>query len=119
MAAKKKKTSVKASRKGAAGKKPAKKASKKAASKKPAAKKASKKAAPSSKAKGRSSGGKTRAQALDEARKKISRKTKTPRFSKVGTRAAEISQAVIQAYAAASREMAEWLAAARRSDKTA
>ncbi len=109
MAAKKKK---KAAAKSTAKKGAAKKAAPKGKAKAPKAKKAAK-------GKGRGKGEKTRAQALAEARGKISRKDKTPKL-RVKNMLSDVQHAVIQAYAAASREMAEWLAAARKAaDKAA
>jgi hypothetical protein len=65
-------------------------------------------------------GEKTRAQRVADVRKKIVRRSKTPRIATTGPGAAlEKLHHVIQAYAAASREMAEWLAAARQSGKSA
>lgn len=72
------------------------------------------------KAAGREKGAKTRAQALAEAREKIVRKKETPRLTRLKEALPHFSEMyhqVIQAYAAASREMAERLAAARRGDK--
>jgi len=93
-------------------KKLAKKAVKKA--KKPvkkAAKKVAKKAA-------KKSG--TRASALGHARSRIKKTRPTPKFNaRKGhniDKQRRIDQQIIAAYAAASRELAEWVAAARRVD---
>lgn len=93
--------------------KPAKKAAKKAAPKKAKAAPKKAKAAPKAKKKADT---KTRAQALQEARKKVPLKGKTPRIGKRSI-VSELSQTVISAYAGASRELAELLAAARRADR--
>jgi hypothetical protein len=95
-----------------------KKTAKKSKAARPAPKKAKgKKAAPAKKTKKAAKPVKTRSQALAEARRKVPRKTKTPRLGRDSAMSSSLSAQIIQAYAAASREMAEWLAAARRAER--
>lgn len=105
-----------------AAKKVAKKATKKAAPKK-VAKKAAKKAAPKKAAKKvAKKQPRDRASALAHARSRIKKTRPTPKFKarRNGSvdRQRRIDQQIIAAYAAASRELAEWVAAARRATET-
>ena len=103
------KRAAKPARKVAKPKKLAKKAAPKKSAKK-VAKKAAKKPA------------RDRASALAHARSRIKKTRPTPKFKArrngSGDRQRRIDQQIIAAYAAASRELAEWVAAARRATET-
>jgi len=105
---------------------PIKKKAKKAAPKKAAkkiVKKAAKKAAPKKAAKKvAKKQPRDRASALAHARARIKKTRPTPKFKPrrngSSDRQRRIDQQIIAAYAAASRELAEWVAAARRATET-